>query len=555
LNEQSADARVGLTGTAGAHPGNLERSKRELVLLMIAWLLLAILAAGLAKQNLKVPGLYYDEAVFAGTAKDFVTGQVHGQHMSDFQAVAFLGRPLPLFIQTYLGALKSWFLIPVFQLFGPTVPALRATNLAIGSVALLFFILAVRCWFGLQTALVAGALLALDPTYFFLNVLDWGAAGPSFVCRCDCFYFVLLWYRNPEAKHAFCAGLFAGLGFFNKADFALVLIGAGVAGLCCYGRSALAALRQSKSLALGSLGFLLGAGPMLFKVPRMIMLTTSVPHPNASGQLGVKLHTALAMYDGSYFYRLMYAGGVFEGLFPQPHSLGTGLGLALIVSAFGFFLLRTRSNEQGKRRAIAFLILATVFVTVGIILLPDAVRLHHSALVVPLPHLIIAAVAFALFEQAKNLRHLSRLFRSVVLLGLLAVFASEFVATLRTERLIRETGGRGRWSESFDVFCRENRNRSDLTIVSLDWGFNEQLIFLTDGPRLTEPFWNFGQTPPILPPDPNTIYLVHPPEYSAFRYDSIYLNAAERSGQAAEIQPFLDRQGQVAFYAIRFPPR
>jgi len=39
--------------------------------------------------------------------------------------------------------------------------------------------------------------------------------------------------------------------------------------------------------------------------------------------------------------------------------------------------------------------------------------------------------------------------------------------------------------------CRENRDQSHLKIVSLDWGFNEQLAFLTDGPELSEPFWQF----------------------------------------------------------------
>jgi hypothetical protein len=124
-----------------------------------------------------------------------------------------------------------------------------------------------------------------------------------------------------------------------------------------------------------------------------------------------------------------------------------------------------------------------------------------------------------------------------------------------TQELIRQTGGRGRWSESFDKFCRENRDRSDLTIVSLDWGFNEQLMFLTDAPQLSEPFWEFNQTLPPLPPDPNYIYLAHPPEYSVLKYDVAYLNQLQKSGGNAEITPYFDRQNQTAFYTIRFRPQ
>src|SRR3982751_2979312 len=82
-----------------------------LILLVTGWFLLAATMMVLARQNLSNPGLYYDEAIFAGMAKDFVTGHVHGQHMPDHEVVTFLGRPFPVYAQAYLGALKSWMLI------------------------------------------------------------------------------------------------------------------------------------------------------------------------------------------------------------------------------------------------------------------------------------------------------------------------------------------------------------------------------------------------------------------------------------------------------------
>src|ERR1700737_5009631 len=111
---------------------------REFILLIAAWVTLGMIMALLARQNLSVPGLYYDEAVFAGMAKDFVTGHVHGHHMPDHQIITLAGRPFPLFVQTYLGALKSWMLFPAFSSFGPSVATLRATNLFWELIALLF---------------------------------------------------------------------------------------------------------------------------------------------------------------------------------------------------------------------------------------------------------------------------------------------------------------------------------------------------------------------------------------------------------------------------------
>ncbi len=534
--------------TPEADETNGHRRRRKLTLLVTVWAVLAAAMILLARQNLSVPGLYYDEAVFAGMAKDFITGNVHGEHMPDHQVVRLAGRPFPLFIQTYLGTLKSWMLIPAFRIFGPTVAVLRATTLFWSLIALLLLMLGIWRWLGLATALIAGALLAFDPTFFFLSVLDWGVAVPSFLCRCACFYFTIRWNQKRKLRDAFFVGLFAGLGFFNKADFAVFLIAVSLAAVFCYWRQLVAAIRQhSSAVALACLGFALGAGPMLLKIPRMFALTISGPHPNAPGEMTTKLKTMLSMYDGSHFYRLMNVGGVFERMYEGSSGPKVAIGIAFILICVAFCGLAYRRRIV-KPRAIAFLIVAMLLVTIGVFLLPDAVRIHHGFLVYPFPQLIIAAL-FSLLWGRKIL------VRVVAILAIAIVCGSGLRTIAGTQKLIRETGGRGRWSESFDKFCRENRNRSDLTIVSLDWGFNEQLIFLTCTPQLAEPFWEFNQTLPPLPSNPNYIYLAHPAEYSVLKYDVAYLNQLQKNGANAEITPHFDRQNEVAFYTIRFRPQ
>jgi hypothetical protein len=530
---------------------------RDLTWLLAVWFLLAIVMASLAKQNLAVPGLYYDEAVFAGMAKDFVTGQVHGAHMPDTQAIGFLGRQFPVFIQTYLGALKSWMLIPAFKLFGSSMSVLRSAELFWALIALLFFMLGTSRWLGLPAALTAGPLLALDPTYFFLSVLDWGAAVPSFLCRCVAFYLAVLWWRNRQSRYAFFAGAFAGLGFFNKIDFAVFLIGVGLAIACCYWKQLRTLFRaRSSAVALCGLGFLIGAGPMLLKVPQILMLAVSGPHSNAPGELSTKLHVMMSMYDGSYFYRLMSAGGLFEKMYELSAATKTGFGLALLIACSAFVALKIRFRESdNKQRAMTFLILATLLIALGAILLPGAVRIHHAVLVFPLPHLIVGVVVAALWQKLPRSAILELLKRALICAAILALLFSQLRAISKTEQVIRETGGRGPWSESLNAFCREIRSRSDLTIVSLDWGFNEQLMFLTDGPRLEEPFWNFNRTLPPLPTDAHYIFLAHPPEYSVLKYDVAYLNSVQSSGQGVDVRPYFDRQNQVAFYTIQFQPR
>ena len=287
---------------------------------------------------------------------------------------------------------------------------------------------------------------------------------------------------------------------------------------------------------------------MLLKIPRMLTLTISGPHPSAPGEFATKFKTMLSMYDGSHFYRLMNVGGVFERMYDGLSGPRDLVGVVLLVACLSSAGI-TSVRKIECRRAITFLILGATLITLGIFALPDAVRIHHAVLVFPLPHLIIAALV-ALTWNARIL------IRIVALLAVAIVCLSGLRSIVATQKLIQQTGGRGRWSESFDKFCRENRDRSDLTIISLDWGFNEQLMFLTDAPQLSEPFWEFNQTLARLPPNPNYIYLAHPPEYSVLKYDVAYLDQLQQSGSAnVEVTPHLDRQNEVAFYTIRFRPQ
>jgi hypothetical protein len=522
---------------------------------VVLWLVLVVVMVLLARKNLSVPGLYYDEAVFAGMTKDFLTGQIHGQHMPGSEVAQIFGRPFPVFVQSYLGALKCWMLVPGFQLFGHTVAVLRGSNLFWSCLSLLLFMLGTWRWLGLRPALIAGTLLALDPAYFFLGILDWGVAVPSFLCRCAAFFLAVVWWRRRQAFYVFLAAFFAGLGFFNKIDFAVLLAAVFVAGFACFGRTLWTSLTAPVSpLAFAAAGFLAGAGAILLKVPLILRGSLSGANPSAPGELGEKVHTMLALYDGSYFYRLLDVGGVFERMYSEPAGWLPLFGLVLLAAALVCVVMRVRSRSNVARIGL-FLVVAGILTTFGVMVLPGAVRIHHAVLVYPLPQLIIAFAATGLMQrssEAKDRAVMGRVATWVVLLG---VLLGQVFAIYRTQELVRVTGGRGRWSERFDAFCREIKDRTDLTVVSLDWGFNEQLNFLTDRPQLAEPFWRFGSNPPPLSPEPRYLYLVHPPEYSLFPFSEYYLKEAQGKGSEVEVRPYSDRQGRVAFYTIQYLAR
>jgi len=409
---------------------------------------------------------------------------------------------------------------------------------------------------GLPAALFAGPLLGLDPAYFFMTVHDWGSGALSFICRFAGFGLLFLWWQRRKWRHFFLATLFFGLGFFNKVDFIVILLGCGLALLLTYRKEVVSAIEAGPGrVALGGLGFLLVAVPMMALRAGLILRHVRTA-PTETG-LVEKVGTALAMYDGSYFWRLMNAGGLFNKMFEVSSPVWSPFGLAfLLASTFliveGFRHFRTDSGC----RLLAFLLLSALFETAGVLLLPGANRLHHALLVYPFPQLIITAALLRLWGRRPATTTGNSIRRVLVGGAGLMLIAGHLFAIQKTGRLIQETGGRGLWSNALDEFCNDTKGQTDLTIVSLDWGFSEQLLFLTDGPRLSEFYWRpaLGERlQPTLSPD--TIYLIHPPKYTVYpsaKQIMKYLQLTDT--QKSIIRTYRDKENQVAFYTIRFVP-
>ena len=73
--------------------------QRELRTLLGIWLALAVAVLWLGSVTATSLGFNYDEAIFAGLAKDFTTGEVHGHHMPGSGTVNLWNRPFPIWNQ------------------------------------------------------------------------------------------------------------------------------------------------------------------------------------------------------------------------------------------------------------------------------------------------------------------------------------------------------------------------------------------------------------------------------------------------------------------------
>ena len=540
-----------LSETGSPRPG---KPARELLALVAVWVVVSLILTTLAARNVSSPGLYYDEAVFPALARDFLTANPHGVHMINTESISLCGRPFPLFVQAYLGAVKSWLLIPVFFVFGPSIIVLRLTALFWCSIGLLLCMLWTRKLLGLPAALLVAPLLAFDPSFYFASVLDWGSVNASFACRLCGYYLFLLWWRKGRLWHALLAAVCLGIGFLNKIDFVVILVGCGIAVALTWRKEVLASIRAKRATwALCGLAFLLGAGPMTGNLWSILQGVFRYSGPkgevNWPKELLEKINVAGAMYDGSYFFRMSEVGGRFPAMFMRPSAVWSPFGWAVILAAVLLVVhIALRKGDAAERRRQAFLLLGAVLTTLGVLLLPRAVKIHHSTLVYPFPHLLVVAAAVMLWKKSQAGAVAKWGIRTCVVGMVGMVIAGQLVAILKTQNLMTATGGRGFWSDSIRTFCDDVKTEPGVPVVALDWGFVEQLDFLCDRRPLSEPIWADQQ----FAVTSRSFCLVHPPEYTVFRSGWDFYNAVrDKFRRNMSIQAYRDRQGKVAFYALR----
>jgi hypothetical protein len=268
-----------------------------------------------------------------------------------------------------------------------------------------------------------------------------------------------------------------------------------------------------------------------------------------------KLATWGALLDGSYFHRLMLAGGSFESL-SDVEGAASGLfapalaGSALLLA----WRLATRRPWRRAERAAAFALAALALSFAALLLVPRAVRIHHALNAAPFPQIVVAAAFAELWRMGAGAASRPAL-RALAAVALGLVLAAHVRVDLFTLEEIRASGGRGRWSDALAAFARELTAEPGAEVVSLDWGFHAPLRFLTPGLDLREPVWKLrgaDATGVRLEGTARTVYLVQAPRYRVFDLGQDLLAATARLPDGtARVRAHADRSGDTAFLSVR----
>ncbi len=420
--------------------------RRPTALVIAAWLVLAAIVVGVEAPPAGEPGLNYDEAFLAQQARDFLEPDRVTVHPPSERSTYVFGRRFPLRNAAYLGGLKSQLLIPAFALFGPTPATLRLATLATALTALLFTMLWARRVFGVGTALLGGLFVALDPSFVFFGACEWGPYTTLLLCRSAGLFALTAGWQTRRTGLVAAGALALGLGVYARADFAMIDAALAVGVLAVRGRTTLREIRERPGASAAALAaVVVGSLPMLRSAIDLLAVESGIAD---RGDLAYRAQVLWSTLDGSYYYRVLDVGGLFERIFEAAAPASVfGFALVLALPAGAVLALQRRVSLQVPRKGLLFLVVTTAVLGAAMLALPGAVRAHHMLNLMPFTHLLVATVIVAIVGSGAG--------RVVAAVAVLAIVTSSATVTARTRELVSETGGRGRYSNALDAFAAE----------------------------------------------------------------------------------------------------
>ena len=438
---------------------------------LAAWVAPLAVFVLLASFWLDLPGPGPDEALFAQVLFPDPPG-------GPAWTANVLGRPVPVMLMPYLGGLKAWLYGPIASVFGTSPAVLRWPAILLGAVTILLFVGLARRWAGAPAAGLVAWLIATDPTFIWTTRCDWGPVTlQRFLSVAGC-ALVWRWSQACGSWRLFCGFFLFGIGLFDKLTFHWVLLGYGAAVTAVFGRQAWAKLRPG-AVAVAVAGFLLGASPYLAYRAQSGPQLPNLAWENDPARYRQKWGMLLKTLDGSVARGFMTATAApapapsrgalddaLESVFGPDLREGSAVSLLPWAVAASVLLLPWTAS-----RSVRF---AAAFCFAGLAAMApirDAGAVHHQALVLPYPQLLLAAtLAWHAAKGARWRRGAQIVFGSVL--------ASNLVTLGSLYRDAARLGGSGHWSEAAYDLALHLEERSPRFAVSLDWGIDNPQRFL-----------------------------------------------------------------------------
>ncbi len=462
------------------------------------------------------------------------------------------GNEIPVMLISYLGALKVWLVHPWLDLWGPGRISLRFPSMVFGAIGLCLVFVFVDRLQGRRAAWIAALLLATDPTFLLVDVIDWGYVSLHFVFKLGAMLLLLRFHREGRAWMLAAAFFLFGLALWDKAVFLWVLFGLGVAALAVFPKEIWRQL-SVRNVVIALASATAGALPLvIYNIARPLETLRANGNVVRGPVLGKAVISWWAL-EGRVMFGFMTAGdsGPVPGVARHWYqSLALKLNdwirhphqdlmlIALAVAVLSILLLW----KSDARQPMLFLLIASIATWFAMALTNDAgASAQHVILLWPFPCMIVAIA-------------LSRIPKPAAL-GITALLCLSNVAVIDTyyTELIRN-GPALRWTDALDPLEHYLVDRHPAQIYMADWGMTESLNLLSEGalPTLLVPKDESALENIFSSQHP--VFVAHVPG-SAFDPGTrafIESTAASHGWTQEHLQTIYDQNGRPVFDVFRF---
>jgi hypothetical protein len=516
----------------------------------------------LTLHDLRLPGPHTDELFTAAPAVNFVEGTSATAPMQiEPSVIRIAGRPLPLMVMTYVGALQTILYVPAFFVFGVSIETVRVLPVAIAILAIWISYLFWLELFNRPTAILATVFLLADPGFIFFAGRDFGPPALAMLCKMTGLLLLLRWWRGGSPWYLYGAAAVWGLGLYHKADFLWILAAAGMAAFVVRGGRIFTRLTWKTALGTGVV-FVLTASPFLLMNLLSAGATFRLLAPHAGFGDQVSAFIAGIGTRASQVVDLM-TGAAPTRLF-MPDILNGAGAVAFLVPAIilgGFAALAAVSlyrAEPDVARRGRFLLLLVGLVFLASAKSPTSLMEHHLMALYPLLQGAAAAGIVLLV-----VRTMERGRAAVLSVAALLTAAPGFAATAGVYSELEATGGRGYWSDGVYDLARYLETEGK-PVTLMQWGFTSNLIVLSRGRlvmhRTYKDLMERGIDPRVVEPyiSPSALYLFYAPDTTGYRRTLGALTDAAARSSLVPLQVRLFRQHDgtplYAVYQLRRSP-
>jgi 4-amino-4-deoxy-L-arabinose transferase-like glycosyltransferase len=458
---------------------------------------------------------------------------------------------VPLMLMSYMGALKAWFYLALFNLVTPGPVSLRTPTVLAGAVAIWLFFLFIDRTVGRRAAWIGALLLATDSMFVILEAIDYGPNAVHFVLKLGAMVLLVRFHREGSAW-ALASGFFLfGLGLWDKAIFAWVLFGIAIATILVFPKE-VRCLLTIPNFAIAAVSLIAGALPLvIYNIARPLDTFKNNVHlmREPVAQKAVLLERTL---DGAVLF------GFFTSLEPSPHPgeansrfLKASRAIseatrqptsnltiaALCASCLGLF-------ARASRKPVLFGLLACAGTWLPMVLTAGAgAAAHHVILLWPFQFLSIAAALAAIP------------WRWIAIAATLVLCAANLAVTNEYYWEMVRNGPDIRWTDAIYPLehLLESLRSPDIYIV--DWGIFESINLLSDNTAPVRAVdWSNQEYLRKIVSDPRAAFVAHTAKYAYFPQQRATIEDVAASGGYEEvpIEIIYDRNGRATFDVFRF---